>query len=380
MGNLKRGSKGPEVAQVQRALLKISAVQRAMAKAGKVLAGDGDFGPTTELAFNAWALSVGAPADGVCDELDFQRLHEEAAQRVDVQVVAGEGGLLPEPPAVAWDRLGVALDFVSDGAWSKAVETGVAQPAGPRAALYGPGRGLWLNKAKLAEAVARGQVEPVELAGAPGAWVTSRGPGGLGRSANLQSGAEVPTFHCSSFTNWLAGVAVGLDEQWTHTGNMPSLDRVLSETGTFSYGKEFTVQVCGMGQWFQPIIPNGSTAKRHNLKGRGAARYLDTVELWERLPELPGLLWLGQSSKLRSGLWKYEHHTVFMAQHPNHPDRWIRVAADGGRGGKYSGTPMDVEVITNRVALEKQASLLYFAHALVGVRHEAANCPITREI
>jgi hypothetical protein len=60
------------------------------------------------------------------------------------------------------------LDAVTGGAYSRALDSRKSEPAGPRAVVYGPGRGLWHE----------------------GAWWLTRGPGAMGGSAKQRSAGE----------------------------------------------------------------------------------------------------------------------------------------------------------------------------------------------
>lgn len=367
---LRRGHRGAAVRRLQDDLVHL----------GADIVTDGQFGRLTEAAVVDFQESHGLVVDGDMDARDLAALAEAVA------AVAPATAAEPLGPRdldeTLWIRLGAALDLATGGAWSLALETGRPQPAGRTACVYGPGRGLWVERVRAEREMARGRLAPMDLGRAPGVWVATRGPGALGRSARLRSGREIPSFHCSSFTNWLAGIATGTNSRWTHTGNMPSLERLLDEHGRFSHTAQNTTVWCqGYGEYFSRLSPDGTTAEQHRLRGRGARRYLDAEELWRRRRELGALTLLGQSTLLRSGRWKYEHHTVALLRHPAWPDRLFRVAADGGRGGGgYSGTPMNIEVIDHREALRLERAALYYAHALTSLPDEIEHCPIALEL
>ena len=366
---MRRGDRGEEVRELQAKLNRI----------GESLAEDGGFGEKTEAAVVRWEAANGRPADGIVDSYDLADISREAAEEA-ARAAHDLAGQRMEPSPAVWSRLSAALEIATDGGWGRAVESGKPAGAGPRAAVYGPGRGLWLSAEAAELAEARGQIAPVKRGPEGGVWVMTCGPGALGLPARLRNGQRRPTFHCSSFTSWIAGIIVGLDGSWTHTGNMPSLESLLTKRGPFVHPGSTPVRVYGMGDYFGAVAPDGSTAQRHKLRGRAASRYMDTLELWDRLPELPGILFFGQSTKRRDGSWTWEHHTGLLVEHPAWKDRWFRLAADGSKAhGFYSGTPIDVEVIDRAEALALKSSRYFYAHAPIYVEHTGPGCPITRE-
>ncbi len=247
------------------------------------------------------------------------------------------------PPVPAALRL---LSLATGGGWDQAVAGAPAGTKAPRPPVrYGAGRGLLLNAEEAQRELDAGRIAPVELGGASHLWVITRGPGGLRRSCGIP-GVEVPSLHCTSWTNLLLGAWFG-EPSWHHGGNMPPLNDLAERVGPWVFqvpgGGKITLP--GYGDRLRRIHGNGSSARRH-----GAARntrYLDPLELWERRAEL-GMLTVSAQSTLPG---KWGHHTVAWLRIPGHDDRLYRCAADGYKSaGRYSGTLMDVEVLDESAA------------------------------
>lgn len=260
------------------------------------------------------------------------------------------------------------LDVATGGAWSQTV----GGPPGPwphRPVVYGPGRGLFLSAKAAQAAMDEGKVAEVELGDAPGVWVVTCGPGALGRSADLRSGQDRPTLHCSSWTNLLLGVLLAADPAlWHHGGNMPSLEELCETSGRWRYAVPggSTISVLGYRDHCRRVRPR-------------TGRTLTPLELWERRGELGPVTVSAQSSRLANGSWRWEHHTVAWLRNPLHPGVLYRVAADGSRGtGGYSGTPMDIEVLDHAKAIELTGRQLHRAWTVPALP-AVPRCPITLE-
>jgi hypothetical protein len=249
----------------------------------------------------------------------------------------------------ALPRLVEVVDTLTGGALSDAIRTGRSAPPRPSLPVvrYGPGRGHF-----------RGDH-----------WLVTRAALGPGGGSQIPAHPTAPTLHCSSCTNLLIGIMTAADGEYTHAGNMASLDVLCTLRGegrvkvSKSGQPERWAAFNGYGAHCGRLAPDGSTTAQWSLRSRRARMcYLDAEEIWRRRAELPALSVFGQSTLTRKG-WKYEHHTGALIRHPDRPDVLFRVAADGSRTGtRYSGTPMDVEVIDRGESLKLEGSRLYFVH------------------
>jgi hypothetical protein len=246
------------------------------------------------------------------------------------------------------------LDAVTGGAYSRALDSRKSAPAGSRAVVYGPGRGLWHE----------------------GAWWLTRGPGAMGGSAKQRSGQERPSLHCSSWTALLAGCAVGRDGAWDHRGTLVSLPTLL-EQGAWSKDVGTTTPARGMGYGgsFDRLDGGRNTSSGRDL--HSGAEFVDRL-LGEAGED--GALFLAAQSTKGAGGWRWWHHTLALIVDPDAPGCVLRVAADGSRGsnGLYSGTPMDVEVWTPS-APPDPARLVYWAWKLKPEHLTPSTAPIHLE-
>lgn len=197
---------------------------------------------------------------------------------------------------VALDRF---LDPITDGAWSRALASRASAAAGPQAVAYGPGRGAFIG----------------------GEWVVNKGP----------------SFHCSSWTAFLAGVATSRDAAWDNKGTLAPLDVLLETEGAWRYNG-FTGG--GYGGLFDRL-----GGKRALWRGEAArAACLEGGD---------GLLLFAQSSRKSDGSWRWWHHTGAVIVRDGEA---YRIAADGSKGARgWSKTPMDVE----RFAPDAQKNLYW---------------------
>lgn len=294
MQTLRRGDRGEAVRQLQ---VYLKAVGK---DPGDV---DGVFGPATTAAVR-----------------DFQDDHES---------LAADGIVGPE----TWGKLQQALEFVeevaepsevaaslrcSDETWDQFERTVALVTEHP--VRYGPGRGLWSGDR----------------------FVVTHGPGGLGRK-NWTSvkGGTYPSFHCSSWTNFILGVLARRNADYCHAGNIPGLFALCSAPNT-------PVIQAGVGTWrgygdiCRPFVSDGSSLHRTGVSDR--RRAIDLKELWERREELPTFFVCAQSSRTGPGTWRWWHHTLlFVVDHRKPGSPLFRIAADGAyqkAGQRWSSKPM----------------------------------------
>ena len=170
---------------------------------------------------------------------------------------------------------------------------------------YGPGRG-WYNPELNSMEVTWG-IKPNRFD-----W---KGRGGV-----------FPSFHCSSWTNFLAGWLLRVGDEYTGTGNIPPLWDVLLTEGPARY----------QGIPYRGYYP-------HVIRFEPDRPYLTSSEIWSRRHELLSFVIFAQSTRRKNGSWKWWHHTgAFTTDHRRSGSPMARIAADGYKssGGVYSGTPM----------------------------------------
>jgi hypothetical protein len=216
-------------------------------------------------------------------------------------------------------------------AWLK-LRALVTGEGGGEPVRYGPGRGLWV----------------------PGqGWTITRGPGGLDRDGwKSKAGATYPSFHCSSWTNFFLGWLTCRGSLYTHSGNIPPLDQICTTPGD-----KLTAQK-GAAAW------RGYGERCVRMPGRGKAATVTWADVAEGRDAFPTFSVFAQSTMLASGRWKWWHHTGVIVRDPS-TGAIERVAADGfkGRGGVYSATPMDAEVVDDAFARKNQGRvILYVFH------------------
>jgi cell wall-associated NlpC family hydrolase len=73
----------------------VAELQRALTRAGRSAAADGDFGPGTFRALSTWETQAGRTADGILDAADLRALRRAPAKKIPVSVAP------PAPPATA---------------------------------------------------------------------------------------------------------------------------------------------------------------------------------------------------------------------------------------------------------------------------------------
>jgi hypothetical protein len=218
-----------------------------------------------------------------------------------------------------------------------------------KGAVYGPGRGLWIPRARALPLLDKGIIELRGSASlgaqAKGVWVVTCGAGALGKSAKLFKRdpetplPDRPSFHCSSFTGFVAGMLDGRGVHFDHRATLVPLEALLEnhvaswkKTGVRGYA----------GQWRQ-LYSDGSTNDRRSGKDV-SLRYMDAQELADRSDELPSVCLAAQSS-LGSKGWKWEHHTLVVYRDGT---ALRRIAADGSAWGpmgnrRYNAEKMNIE-------------------------------------
>jgi len=210
-------------------------------------------------------------------------------------------GVLVETPE---DPHTVDPDPVVDGAtwaaWDRLVELVTSTPC-----KYVPGRGGFDP--------ARG-------------WIIRNKSGNYPRGAPLGGGDH--GFVCSTWTNFVAGYMLRVNELFTPTGGMPALSMLMESDGQA-----------------HPVegLP-GATFRgygEHSHKIAPAVRDLRLRALYDQRLDV-GSNWIiaGQSSR-RRGWWNYHHTAVFIVDTRESGAPLYRIAADGYRGKSgFSRTPM----------------------------------------
>lgn len=295
---LKRGSKGPEVRELQLSLL-------ALGKSpGDV---DGVFGGLTEAAVIDFQDDYESmTVDGIVGPQTFGAMRQA--------LVITDAPPSNQPAHIADESL-----KCSDHVWSafrRLVLTLTAEPC----VKYGPGRGLFVD---------------------PGKWVVTHGPGKLDyKSWKSKTGKTFPSFHCSSFTNFFLGWLTQANVKYTHSGNVPSLFKLCEVDGTL-HKQDGVASFRGYGPYCKRFYSDGRSRARLGRQMTDS-RSVDALELWERRHELPTFFVWGQST--RSGdRWKRWHHTgLFVIDHRSKGTPMYRIAADGykSKSGAYSASPM----------------------------------------
>jgi peptidoglycan hydrolase-like protein with peptidoglycan-binding domain len=290
---LKKGMSGSEVEKLQLSL------KAAGYDCGDV---DGIFGKMTE--------------DAV---IEFQEDYEE----LEIDGIAGPQTLgalaaalmIKEPaPAETYEPVDAELKC-SDQIWHDFVEMVDVITGHP--IKYGPGRGLFVD----------------------GHFVVTYGPGKLDyKKWSTMTPPTYPSFHCSSWTNFFLGWVSGRNEDYTHSGNIPSLFKMCEQSPDRQENNGMA-KYRGYNDVCRRFVSDGSSKLRSNYGGD--KRVIDLLELYDRRMELPTFFVCGQSTKKGNG-WKWWHHTVlFVIDHREADSPIYRIAADGYKGkGGYSGTPM----------------------------------------
>jgi hypothetical protein len=268
------------------------------------------------------------------------------------------------------------LDALTGGGYEAAKRGGPPPKTYPVG--YGPGRGLLLAQ--------RPEKARELLAGdGDGAWVLTRGPTQLGRSARQADGKERPTLHCSALTNLSAGFLTGRTPQgaegggYTHAGNIPPIWDLIETSGGEHNGVAF-VGYGGPRGAFARCHPHGQIPRIPGLPlrdadGRSCLHGMDLLTVLRRChleppafvpfaarkgeaappsggsraearrPDEPSIFFFAQSSRRPAGGWRWWHHTGLFVLSGGADGPVVRIAADGSRNGQglYSGTPVDAE-------------------------------------
>lgn len=200
-------------------------------------------------------------------------------------------------------------------------------------ALYGPGRGIWDGDR----------------------YVVTYAPGRRSKATDVKTwpnakGKLYPSLHCTSLCNVFLAWLTRRNEQFTHAGNIPEIDRLVAaspdphtEPGVGTWR--------GYGDVCFAIAPDGTGAARSKVP-----KVLDMRELLNRakLQSLPTFMVFGQST-LRSGKWMWWHHTGVLVAYDG---KLYRCAADGYRGaGGYSATPVSFTEVTERTVANYAAAV-----------------------
>jgi len=181
--------------------------------------------------------------------------------------------------------------------------------------VYGPGRGLFVD----------------------GKWVITWGPGKLGSKGWKGKGLKGPSFHCSSWTNFVLGFLTCRDREYTHSGNVPHLQDLLDKDDSL-HKQDGVASYRGYG------------ANTSDLLG---AKVVTLADIYLSRKELPTFICVAQSTKKKDGGWKWWHHTViFVVDHRQEGSPLYRIAADGYKSKKsgYSCQPMKYTEITEAKA------------------------------
>ncbi|MFV8755976.1 peptidoglycan-binding domain-containing protein [Nannocystaceae bacterium ST9] len=318
MTELHKGAKGSDVEVLQLMLRALNLYS------GDV---DGIFGDRTEEAVRDFQDDVDQlEVDGVVGLMTWGALRQALWTR--------------DPGAIANPSMAPAPLKCSDDTWQQfktLVDLVTKHPV-----VYGPGRGLWEN----------------------GRFIITYGPGGLNRKTwKSQTGANGPSFHCSSWTNFVMGVLSRRNEDYTHAGNIPAL-RTLCEAPNREFDQKGAGTWRGYADICIPVVSNGSTKKRSKVPG---ATIIDLRELWERRSELPTFFVCGQSTRKADGKWKWWHHTVLYVIDHNEPGLPMhRIAADGrvSASGHWSARPMKYTEITENDIEGSLGKLIFRGYSL----------------
>jgi len=290
---LRQGDKGSLVLELQRNLIKLGY------DPGKP---DGDYGAKTTAAVLAFQLDyTDIGDDGVYGPQSDAKLRK----------VLNKAPVLPSSSETY-----VACNDATWVAFQKMVSTITSLPV-----RYGPGRGLFND----------------------GKFVVTYGPGGLGLKNWKSLVKPTPSFHCSSWTNFFLAWLLRYNERYTHAGNIPDLDDLLTENSDEHVVPMdgWTLRYRGYGEACFKLVPDGSSTARHKM-----GNYFDARELLARKDALPTFIVCWQSTKT-GNVWKWWHHTVLFVAYEG---RLYRIAADGycNAARQWSGRPLVWVEITDK--------------------------------
>jgi hypothetical protein len=194
---------------------------------------------------------------------------------------------------------------------------------------YGPGRGLWVPEQ---------------------GWVVTRGPGGLDRDTwKSRLGRTYPSFHCSSWTNFLLGWLTCRDALYTHSGNIPPLEAICTLSGDL-HSQDGAQAFRGYGP------------RCIRLPGAGRASTVTWGDVVARSGELSAFNVFAQSTRGANGRWRWWHHTGLITRDPD-TGALERIAADGSNSAAgYSGTPMDAERVDADYAAKAGDRILLYVY------------------
>lgn len=289
---LKPGDKGPQVQTLQRNLIALGY------DPGGV---DGDYGTKTTAAVLAFQLDYSDVADdGIAGP--------QTERKIATVLAHANDGIQALHPAAL-----IQCNAETWAAWEKLVALVTKAVVG-----YGPGRGLWVGDR----------------------YVITHGPGALNSKGWASArGHTFPSFHCTSWANFVLGWLGRRNDLYTPAGNIPELFDLLAQGPEMHEVPQdgWTLRYRGYGDMCSKITPDGSGARRS-----GVPNVMDARELYDRRGSLPTFVVCGQSSKMASGKMKWWHHVVFYVVRDG---ELYRIAADGFRdmihaGHPYSASPM----------------------------------------
>ena len=305
-GLLKLGARGPAVRDLQ---IRLKATGHHEDRC------DGIFGPVTEQSVFDFQSDHQLTMDGIVGPITNGALD----QAVDVMDPDDED--TPAPPA------GEICPADVWAAWSTVVSTITGLPV-----KYGPGRGSW-DSATSSMMVTWG-VKPGRFD-----W---RGADGV-----------YPSFHCSSWTNFLVGWLLRVGVDYTGTGNIPPIWDVLMTRGQARYQG---IPYRGYAPYIRQLDPSRP--------------YLTAADIWSRRSELSSFVVFAQSTRKRSGGWRWWHHTgAFVTDHRAPGLPMNRIAADGWKSssGIYSSTPMAYLPLSGAWAANDAARHRYRIYCVEGL-------------
>jgi hypothetical protein len=296
---LTMGSRGDDVRNLQ---------LRLKAAGFEVGAVDGAFGPKTLAALKAFQTSHNKLAPtGVLDPETDGALNQALVIRDSTSPAHTP---LPAPVVCDPTIWQAFLDFV------KIVTQATIG--------YGPGRGLFVN----------------------GKFMVTYGAGSLNAKTWATHRAKTyPSFHCTSLANFFLGWLLKYNQDYTHSGNVPSVFKLLEQSADLHPQEGGGTPYRGYGPYCTEIVSDGSTLTRVHVPNEDTV--MDIRELHARRAELPTFVVCGQSTHLPTG-WNMWHHVVIFAiDHASPGSPMYRLAADGFKDAAgYSGNVMKLVEIT----------------------------------
>ena len=330
---VRRGHRGSDVSFLQMSLKTLGFYEGGV---------DGVFGAQTEGAVKEFQDDHEELVDdGVVGPITWGRL----AQALDIRD-SDHNPRVPDKPLDApprhdfgtqWPQIPREIFDALVRANNKIVQQGVG---------YGPGRG-WA------------------VADKHNMYVTI-GPRGLKSGSYKTRDPEyTAAFVCSTYTYFMACFLLREQERFNRAlaGGVPPLFDVLAKRNDVVHRIEgFKYGYLGFGPYFRVVRSDGSTATRHK-RLRKQPKELDLIEIWNRREELPEIMFCGQAFAKKG----YHSHTAIIYIDRQDGYKVYRCAADGGKhkGGVFSGTDMNIEVIDEKMAKAKAPGGWYRCFGLV---------------